>query len=52
MSDKEKLNIACELLRNQIKKSVVAENMSDRWKEYALRGSVQSRKANKILVRR
>lgn len=52
MSDKDQLNIACELLRNQIKKSVVAENMSDRWKQLALRGSVQSRKANKILVRR
>ena len=52
MSEKDKLNIACELLRKQIKKSVAAENMSDRWKQMALQGSVQSRKASKILVRR
>ena len=52
MGEKQKLDLACELLRNQIKKSVIAENMSDRWKQMALRGSVQSRKANKILVRR
>lgn len=51
MSDKDKLNIACELLRKQIKKSVAAENMSDKWKEMALQGSIQSRKAKKLLVR-
>lgn len=51
MGEKQKLDLACELLRKQIKKSVVAENMSDKWKEMALRGSVQSRKAKKLLVR-
>lgn len=52
MSDKEKLNIACELLRKQIKKLDVIENINDKYRRMALQGSVQSRKANKILVRR
>jgi len=51
MGEKQKLDLACELLRKQIKKSVAAENMSDKWKEMALQGSVQSRKAKKLLVR-
>ena len=51
MGEKQKLDLACELLRKQIKKSAIDENTVDKWKEMALRGSVQSRKAKKLLVR-
>lgn len=54
MNSKQELQLqtACELLRQKIKKASVAENMNDRWKEMALRGSIQSRRNQKTLVRR
>ena len=46
------LQIACELLRQNLKKAQQNVDVSKRWTEFALRGSVQSRKASKTLVRR
>lgn len=48
MSDKEKLDIACQFLRQAIKKNMVLvsdDEHKKKWREFALRGSVQSRKA-------
>ena len=46
MSDKEKLDVACKALQVAIKKSACpAANVSKKWVEFALRGSIQSRKA-------
>ena len=52
MGEKQKLDLACELLRKQIKKSAVDEESVNKWKEMALRGSIQSRRNQKTLVRR
>lgn len=51
MGEKQKLELACELLRKRIKESDVIEEVNDKYHKMALRGSVQSRKARKILVR-
>ncbi len=51
MSDKEKLDIACFLFRQAIQKNMVRisdDEMKKKWREFALRGSVQSRKAKVI----
>jgi hypothetical protein len=48
MSDKEKLDIACRFLHQAIKKNMVLvsdDEYKKRWRDFALRGSVQSRKA-------
>ena len=52
LKQETQLQIACELLRKQIKKSAVDEESVNKWKEMALRGSVQSRRNQKTLVRR
>ena len=45
MSDKEKLDVACNQLRIAIKKSVSpTEEIQKKWHEFALRGSVQTQK--------
>jgi len=54
MGDKEKLDIACSLFRQAIQKNVVRvseEETKKKWREFALRGSVQSRKTKVIGLR-
>lgn len=48
MSDKEKLDIACRFLHQAIQKNMVRVSDDDtkkKWRDFALRGSVQSRRA-------
>ena len=51
MGEKQKLDIACEILKQTIKKVSVTEDVNKRWELYARRGSIQSRKAKNILRR-
>lgn len=45
MSDKEKLDIACKQLDKAIKNNQSINDFKKLWSDFALRGSVQSRKA-------
>ena len=48
MGDKEKLDIACRFLHQAIQKNMVRvsdEDTKKKWRDFALRGSVQSRRA-------
>ena len=48
MSDKEKLDVACNELRRAMKNYQTACDYKQKWQEFALRGSVQTRKARAI----
>ena len=46
MSDKEKLDSLCKDLQNKIRGLQTESDMKKRWQQFALQGSVQSRKLN------
>ena len=51
MSDKEKLDIACKQLSKAIKNHEAIVDWKKVWRDFAARGSIQSRKANFQLLR-
>ena len=48
MSDTEKLKIACDALRVAIRNGNLNIDYQKRWQDFALRGSIQTRKAKSM----
>lgn len=48
MSEKEKLDLACKELKQALKNQQVEKDYAKLWREFALKGSIQSRKARAL----